>query len=196
MVKENCSQTLFIDPQATVELVVLIFTQNVRTSVTKNALQRQHRGLKNKITDTMRENNDHLLAGAWWVILNSLDLFLHFFPRDVCSLNQRHVMHISAVFVSWPRLDMPNCMSVYALINFFNPLRMTTICCVYHTQSRGVDVKKRPVTTHFNSLLQDIIFGHNMTSYAYFFIGHILPQLRVSFEFYRYFSLLTINAAL
>ena len=33
---------------------------------------------ENKIrakTDTMCEDNDHLLAMAWWVILNSLDLF-------------------------------------------------------------------------------------------------------------------------
>ena len=27
-------------------------------------------------TDTMHENNDHLLAGAWWVILNSPDLYI------------------------------------------------------------------------------------------------------------------------
>ena len=36
-----------------------------------NALQRYRRGQENKIlatTDTMRENSDHLLAGAWWVI--------------------------------------------------------------------------------------------------------------------------------
>ena len=26
-------------------------------------------------TDTMRENNENLLAGVWWVILNSLDFF-------------------------------------------------------------------------------------------------------------------------
>ena len=34
----------------------------VRTSVTKT-------------TYTMHENNDHLLAGAWWVTLKSSDLF-------------------------------------------------------------------------------------------------------------------------
>ena len=37
---------------------------------------------KNKIratTDTMHENDDHLLAVAWWVILNSPDLY--FFKR-------------------------------------------------------------------------------------------------------------------
>ena len=26
--------------------------------------------------DTMRENNDHILTGAWWVTLKSQDLFL------------------------------------------------------------------------------------------------------------------------
>ena len=31
-------------------------------------------GAENKTTDTMHENNDHLLATAWWVILKSHDL--------------------------------------------------------------------------------------------------------------------------
>ena len=30
-------------------------------------------------TDTMRKDNDHLLAGAWWVILNPLDLIVCLF---------------------------------------------------------------------------------------------------------------------
>ena len=29
----------------------------------------------NKTTDTMRKNNENLLAVAWWVILNSPDLY-------------------------------------------------------------------------------------------------------------------------
>ena len=38
----------------------------------KNSLQSLGRGLENKTTYTMRENNDRLLAVAGWVILNSL----------------------------------------------------------------------------------------------------------------------------
>ena len=43
----------------------------------RNALQRsENKMLATK--NTMRENNDHLLAGAWWVTLKSPDLFFHF----------------------------------------------------------------------------------------------------------------------
>ena len=35
----------------------------------KKPLQCQRRGPENKTTDTMHKNNDHLLAGAWWVTL-------------------------------------------------------------------------------------------------------------------------------
>ena len=52
-----------------------IVTVSVRPSVTK--LQRSHR----PTTDTMSEYNENLLAGVWWVILNSLDLF-HFLPES------------------------------------------------------------------------------------------------------------------
>ena len=30
----------------------------------------------------MRENNENLLAGAWWVILNSLDFLLPLSPQQ------------------------------------------------------------------------------------------------------------------
>ena len=31
----------------------------------------------------MHENNDHHLAGAWWVILQSPDLFHFYFPESI-----------------------------------------------------------------------------------------------------------------
>ena len=44
--------------------VIIVFTRGVRPS----------QNPKRATTDTLCENNDNLLAGAWWVILNSVDL--------------------------------------------------------------------------------------------------------------------------
>ena len=63
------SSKVLLTHQATAEKVVIIFTQSVRTSVRLS--QNQIRAT----TDTMHENNDHLLAGAWWVTLKSPDLY-------------------------------------------------------------------------------------------------------------------------
>ena len=53
-------------------------------------------GQENKIratADTMCENDENLLAVAWWVILNSLDLF--FLQRKVFSFPESFVEEIS-----------------------------------------------------------------------------------------------------
>ena len=63
--------------QTTAEQMVITFSLGVRPSVTKTKTRYNGnvKARENKIRVYMRENNDHLLAGAWWVILNSLDLF-------------------------------------------------------------------------------------------------------------------------
>ena len=65
-----CMNLLSFDPPGHGRIyVVFIFTQGVRTSVRPSQ--------KRATTNTMHENNDHLLlAGAWWVILKSPDFFL------------------------------------------------------------------------------------------------------------------------
>ena len=61
----------------------------VRTSVTKR---------KRDATDTMRENNEYFLAGAWWVILNSLNLYN--FSSDLQMFNVlRHVQLFQPDFI-------------------------------------------------------------------------------------------------
>ena len=45
----------------------------------ENVLQRQDKILAT--TGAMSENNENLLAVAWWVILNSPDLFLNYLQR-------------------------------------------------------------------------------------------------------------------
>ena len=66
--------------QVTAQEVVIIFTQRVPKSVRMSIVQEKQKRCcqENKLramTNTLHENNDHHLAGAWWVILNSRDLF-------------------------------------------------------------------------------------------------------------------------
>ena len=69
-------------------VVVIIFTHGVRlyvcSSVTKTKTHCKvnvgARKTKTRAkTETMCDDNDHLLAVAWWVIFNSLDLYLVIF---------------------------------------------------------------------------------------------------------------------
>ena len=63
---------------------------------------------ENKIrptTDTMREDNDHLLAVAWWVILNSLDLFFFGFYVSVYLITPDFFI----AKISMPSTEQWNC---------------------------------------------------------------------------------------
>ena len=88
-----CHYTIIIlytidPPRPRLNRLVIIFTHGVRPSVRpkiKNALQLYRWCPENKLratTDTMHENNDHRLAGAWWVILTSPDL-ISYLPKGL-----------------------------------------------------------------------------------------------------------------
>ena len=50
----------------------------------------------------MRENNENLLAMAWWVILNSPDLFYYFIRKKKCyddnNFNINRINRIEFIF--------------------------------------------------------------------------------------------------
>ena len=79
---------------------LFIFTRGVRPYVCTYEKQ------KRTTTDTTHENNDHLLVGAWWVILNSLVLFQYvfflLFSFEPLSIRQ---MQISRLMTSHPVLS-------------------------------------------------------------------------------------------
>ena len=83
----------------------------VRPSQNKNAMLTWCP--ENKIFATTKDN-DHLLAGAWWVILNSLDLCCLWclFREQLDIISKRCYLAIkwteneSAIFLFWPRIAL------------------------------------------------------------------------------------------